>query len=495
MRTCGIFARSATYARPLSAFPSASGNSPFAVLNSGDSRISRRLTISGCGFGISTPTAPFPGMGATMRTLLAFIARARSASRFAIRLTFTPGAGITSNCVTIGPVVRPPSSLSTLNVFSFSIKIRPNSSNSRCMVEVSRPAGSESRSIGGTSCSDRSPSLGSVSPPSSDSSSRSPSSSASTSSASDASTSGSASGSGSSSGSSSGCPSSTSSSASFSGSLSHSGSIPARSLACSCSAARSTFANARASAISLPFPASTLAVRPAASPPAITPRPIERRGFQLSVPTDNATTPTPVTINAPIHPTRFTSGLPTFVPSHPAALGSDDSTHTQTGARSRSPALKIVRRGVQYSESQPPKRRPEKTRSTGTRKADPPKKTVKSVPKVAPTSPTMFPEGNQSPPRSPSKDTGRRDRKKNSARANRATAKISRCCSRVSIRAGVPAYVARGAAHDAFEFPVPGSRSGQCDGVIVHHGDDVVPVQLSTNVQVIRQADVHEIST
>jgi hypothetical protein len=89
-------------------------------MKAGLSRTSRSCTTRGVGFGISTPTAPLPGMGATIRMVRARMARARSASRFAIRFTFTPGAGTTSNCVTTGPVVRPPMRLSTLKVRSFS---------------------------------------------------------------------------------------------------------------------------------------------------------------------------------------------------------------------------------------------------------------------------------------------------------------------------------------------------------------------------------------
>ena len=53
-------------------------------------------------------------MGATIRTEGARIARARSASRLAILETFTPGAGLTSNWVTTGPVVVPTISPSIL---------------------------------------------------------------------------------------------------------------------------------------------------------------------------------------------------------------------------------------------------------------------------------------------------------------------------------------------------------------------------------------------
>ena len=83
------------------------------------------------GFGTSTPTAPLPGIGATMRMLCARIASARSLERFAICRTFTPAAGATSYCVTTGPVVRPISSPSTLKVRSASISFWPIRSSSR----------------------------------------------------------------------------------------------------------------------------------------------------------------------------------------------------------------------------------------------------------------------------------------------------------------------------------------------------------------------------
>ena len=75
------------------------------------------------GFGTSTPTAPRPGIGATMRIDAARIARARSFERFANCRTFTPGAGSISYCVTTGPVVRPTSSPSTRNVASAAISL------------------------------------------------------------------------------------------------------------------------------------------------------------------------------------------------------------------------------------------------------------------------------------------------------------------------------------------------------------------------------------
>ncbi len=47
-------------------------------------------------FGISIPTADFPGIGATILMLAAAIASARSSASAVIFCTLTPGAGCTS---------------------------------------------------------------------------------------------------------------------------------------------------------------------------------------------------------------------------------------------------------------------------------------------------------------------------------------------------------------------------------------------------------------
>jgi hypothetical protein len=72
-----------------------------------------------------------------MRMLGAFSASARSASSAAMRFTFTPGAGTTSNCVTTGPVVRPPMWPSTLNVDSVRISTSPSRSKWASLCAVS----------------------------------------------------------------------------------------------------------------------------------------------------------------------------------------------------------------------------------------------------------------------------------------------------------------------------------------------------------------------
>ena len=58
-------------------------------------------------FGISMPTALLPGIGASMRSVRAARAIARSSESASIRLTLTCGAGWTSYWVTTGPALRP----------------------------------------------------------------------------------------------------------------------------------------------------------------------------------------------------------------------------------------------------------------------------------------------------------------------------------------------------------------------------------------------------
>ena len=105
------------------------------------------------GFGTSTPTAAFPGIGATMRMDCAFMASARSSASDAIRFTFTPGAGATSYWVTTGPVVRPTIFPSTRNVWSVSMSFSPICSISDSSVPSSVVLAGSSRSSGGSSSS------------------------------------------------------------------------------------------------------------------------------------------------------------------------------------------------------------------------------------------------------------------------------------------------------------------------------------------------------
>ena len=150
---CGIFARSATTGRPSRSSPNAIGSEARAVWYSRVSISLRNQTSSAVGLGTSTPTAPRPGIGATMRILCARIARARSLARFANCLTFTPDDGSISNCVTTGPVVRFISVPSTRNVRSASISFWPISSSSRDPWSPAADGPSVSRSGGGSSSS------------------------------------------------------------------------------------------------------------------------------------------------------------------------------------------------------------------------------------------------------------------------------------------------------------------------------------------------------
>src|SRR5262245_50156449 len=110
-RTCGILVRSATNGCPTTSTPSGTLRAPSLASYWAEDNTSRRYTVRRRRFGISTPTAPLPGIGARMRMRWARSARARSSSRDTIWLTLTPAAGSNSKVVTTGPgwisVTRP----------------------------------------------------------------------------------------------------------------------------------------------------------------------------------------------------------------------------------------------------------------------------------------------------------------------------------------------------------------------------------------------------
>ncbi|MNI15694.1 hypothetical protein D3C81_1587370 [compost metagenome] len=62
-------------------------------------------TISGLEFGTSIPMVPLPGIGAIIRIPSAARLKAMSSSRFLIFDIRTPGFGIISYRVTVGPIV------------------------------------------------------------------------------------------------------------------------------------------------------------------------------------------------------------------------------------------------------------------------------------------------------------------------------------------------------------------------------------------------------
>src|SRR5256885_683179 len=105
--------------------------------------------MRGIGLGTSIPTAALPGMGATMRSDGARIARARSSAREAMRPTFTPGPGATSYWVTTGPTVRPAIEPSTRNVCRVSMSFWPICSICTSPASVSSGGAGVNKSIGG----------------------------------------------------------------------------------------------------------------------------------------------------------------------------------------------------------------------------------------------------------------------------------------------------------------------------------------------------------
>ena len=123
IRRCGIFARSSMTGRPCKSLPIAIGSAARFSRHSRVSMSSRNGTTSGVGFGTSTPTAPLPGIGATILMLCARIARARSSASEA---NCEPYARCWRDLELrhTGPVVRPQSPLDP-NVRSASITSHP----------------------------------------------------------------------------------------------------------------------------------------------------------------------------------------------------------------------------------------------------------------------------------------------------------------------------------------------------------------------------------
>ena len=110
--------------RPLESLPRSIGRCILraASAQTGPSRISRTVTELAFSFGISTPTTPLPGIGASMRML---VARSFISMVFAIAAICSgrmPGAGRSSKMVTTGP--RATSVTSTLSLNSRSVSTR-----------------------------------------------------------------------------------------------------------------------------------------------------------------------------------------------------------------------------------------------------------------------------------------------------------------------------------------------------------------------------------
>ena len=115
----GILARSTTVGCPLISLPSASVSGELELSYSVELRISLRLIIWRCSFGISRPITDLPGMISTTRTLIADSARAISLARLVTWLTFTPIPRSSSKRVITGPGCTATTATSILKSCSF----------------------------------------------------------------------------------------------------------------------------------------------------------------------------------------------------------------------------------------------------------------------------------------------------------------------------------------------------------------------------------------
>ena len=102
---CGISRRSATILFPEMSFPTTNSMMDEASMNSSLSMRSRMSTGAGFSFSTSIPTAALPGIGASIRMLLALMLSAISSESLVMLATFTPVAGCTSYLVTEAPCV------------------------------------------------------------------------------------------------------------------------------------------------------------------------------------------------------------------------------------------------------------------------------------------------------------------------------------------------------------------------------------------------------
>ena len=96
IKRCGIFAISAIITFPAISFPTANAIADLELLNVSPSNNSRKKTGLGTGFGISIPTAAFPGIGASILMLAAARLSLKSSARFVILFTRTPCSGKSS---------------------------------------------------------------------------------------------------------------------------------------------------------------------------------------------------------------------------------------------------------------------------------------------------------------------------------------------------------------------------------------------------------------
>ena len=104
--------------------PIAKVNGSRAFRHSLESKTPKSRTSADFRFGISTPTARFPGIGASTRIDSAAKFSAILSLRFSILLSFTPLCGTKVYCVTRGPIFAASISTSILNSLSVSLIVR-----------------------------------------------------------------------------------------------------------------------------------------------------------------------------------------------------------------------------------------------------------------------------------------------------------------------------------------------------------------------------------
>ena len=147
---CGIFLRSATMQSPPTFLPRPTEILDFAFWNSLDSRTSRSSTGLDLSLEISMPTAALPGIGASIRRDFALRLRAKSSCRDTMREILTPGAGLTSNRVTVGPLIMFSTVADTPKDASVSSRTRASSWMAAPSFDSFCAAGLFSRSSGGS---------------------------------------------------------------------------------------------------------------------------------------------------------------------------------------------------------------------------------------------------------------------------------------------------------------------------------------------------------
>ena len=335
-----------------------------------------------------------------------------------MRLTLTPGAGTTSNCVTTGPVVRPPILLSTPNERSFSTRISPSRESFSSMRKGSLGSGAFSRSIEGSAG------------PVWSSAGRSPPAWAGVSS-SEAVAEGAGSGTGSGSGDTApGGSGDTAPGGSGRAVPSSASMAPSRTSATSSGMPRSAPRLAVAPPSFRPLRAAshaaTLSRRRTADHADFRRPPSQRSGFQSRVATSSPIRKPASSSAVPSQPMTALRPPATVDPSHPAPpkLPSSAATHAAMIAR---PAVRTAARTEVRVVVHEPARSPPSVSRIGSANAAPPSAAVAPARNLAPSRPIAFPDGNHASARAPKTETGNSASSRNNARTSSDSARMSDC--------------------------------------------------------------------